>query len=272
MRDSVEKPGLARGGIGEPSARQSALIVEDHGSLSYERGLELQAARRDEVLSWRREGDAETRAGFLLLLEHDPPVITVSRRPTARQHLLATEAQVRAAGVEIAETDRGGDITYHGPGQLIAYPILDLNRLRLGLHDYMRLLEEIVIGVCRSFGVQAHRDVCATGVWVGGEGATVESPGGACNGSAQAGRKICAMGVRVGRWVSTHGLALNVSTNLDHFNLIVPCGLAGRSVTSLERELGASCPEMGEVKSTLSRAFDDAVVRRMGLHDLGGED
>ncbi|TVQ30643.1 MAG: lipoyl(octanoyl) transferase [Phycisphaeraceae bacterium] len=253
-------------------ARRHALVVEDLGRIDYALGYETQLERVEAVLGARAAAEAGDVAapravGHLLLLEHDPPVITISRRPNARAHLTATDAQLRAAGVEVAETDRGGDITYHGPGQLVVYPILDLSLLGLGLHDYMRLLERIVIAVCESFGLRAHRDICATGVWVGGEqasstmqqGGAARDADAACAGPA-GGSKICAMGVRVRRWVSMHGLALNVRTNLDHFNLIVPCGLAGRTVTSLERELGASCPTMQQVKATLTDRFNSEIA------------
>jgi lipoyl(octanoyl) transferase len=161
-------------------------------------------------------------------------VITVSRRPGARTHLLADEARLAREGVTVAETDRGGDITYHGPGQLVVYPIVDLNRLGLGLHAYMRALEGAVIDLCADLGLDAARDPAATGVWIGPS-------------------KLAAMGVRVRRWVTLHGLALNVTTDLSHFDLIVPCGLAGRGVTSIERELGGRCPAMDIVKQELGR-------------------
>lgn len=177
----------------------------------------------------------------LLLVEHDPPVITISARKTARQHLVATPDMLARAGVEVCETDRGGDITYHGPGQLVVYPILDLNTLGLRLHGYMRLLEQVVIDTLARFGIEGHRDEAATGVWVGDS-------------------KICAMGVRVSRWVTMHGLALNVTTNLDHFDLIVPCGLVGRGVTSMARELGEACPSMDEVKEALASCFSARVA------------
>jgi len=138
----------------------------------------------------------------------------------------------------VVETDRGGDITYHGPGQLVAYPILDLNRYGLGLHAYMRLLEQVVIDTVAVWGVVGERDPGATGVWVRG-------------------RKIAAFGVRVRKWVSMHGLALNVTTILDHFGLVVPCGLVGRGVTSLHGELGARCPAMDDVKRTLVRSLNE---------------
>lgn len=207
--------------------------VIDLGRMDYASAYRVQAAALESVLASR--ASPAPVLGRIHLVEHDP-VITVSRRPTARMNLVASAETLARAGVSVAETDRGGDITYHGPGQLVVYPVLDLNALRLNLHAYMRLLEEAVIETCRRFGVQAGRDPSATGVWVGTA-------------------KICAMGVRVKRWITMHGLALNVTTNLSHFDLIVPCGLAGRSVTSLQRELGDACPEMSEVKRTLADAL-----------------
>ncbi|HVZ93606.1 MAG TPA: lipoyl(octanoyl) transferase LipB, partial [Phycisphaerales bacterium] len=154
-----------------------------------------------------------------------------------------TDEQLARTGVTVAETDRGGDITYHGPGQLVVYPILDLNALNLNLHGYMRMLERIVIDVCAGFGVKTRCERGATGVWTGEPGAD------------EGGAKIAALGVRVRRWVTMHGLALNVTTNLDHFGLIVPCGLHGRAVTSLERELGARCPTIAQVKDAMREGF-----------------
>ncbi|MBL0927349.1 MAG: lipoyl(octanoyl) transferase [Phycisphaerales bacterium] len=231
----------------------------DVGRLSYDEGVELQGRTAEEVLWWREareRGEGPTAAGRLLMLEHDPPVITVSKRQGADRHLLASEEHLRARGIQLRATDRGGDITYHGPGQLVVYPILDLNRLRLNLHSYMRLLEAAVIDAVASFGVSAHRDVCATGVWVGGEGpgAGLVGAGDACA-ADKTGAKLCAMGVRVRKWVSMHGLALNVTTDLDHFGLIVPCGLVGRPVTSLQRLLGPGCPGMAEVKAAVGAAL-----------------
>ena len=201
----------------------------------------------------------------LLLVEHDPPVITISRRQGARQHLIATDAQLRMAGIEVTETDRGGDITYHGPGQLVVYPILDLNAIGLRLASYMRFLEQNVIDVLARFGVEGMRDQStppATGVWV----QSCDAHGLQSVGEASA-KKICALGVRVSKWVSLHGLALNVTTNLEHFNLIVPCGLVGRSVTSMERELAASggCPSMDEVKRAMVEQFTRALDERIAL-------
>jgi len=217
------------------------LHVRDLGRMAYGPALELQRQLQQEVIA-ARETDGHME---LLLVEHDPPVITVSRRPGARNHLIATEAMLQQAGIEVAETDRGGDITYHGPGQLVAYPIIDLNRFGFRINTYMRFLEQVVIGTLRKFEIEGVRDAAATGVWVNGA-------------------KICALGVRVSRWVSMHGLALNVTTNLDHFNLIVPCGLAGRSVTSLQRELGDRCPVMDEVKRVMIEVFQRKLADAAG--------
>ncbi len=205
--------------------------IEDLGRMAYEPAFERQRAAWQEVLNARESGGS--LGGVILLVEHDPPVITLTRRAAA--NLIATPEQLQRAGVVVAETDRGGDITYHGPGQLVVYPILDLARLKWNLHRYMRELEQAVIDACASWGVEGRRDPGATGVWVGeGEGA-----------------KICAMGVRVRRWITMHGLAINVTTDLSHFDLIVPCGLPGRPVTSLEKVLGARRPRLDEVKGAI---------------------
>ncbi len=212
------------------------LGVEDLGRAAYEDAYAVQEARRDAVLE--RRGEPGGTVGTLLLVEHDPAVITVSRRASAGGNLLASAEELERLGVVVRETDRGGDITYHGPGQLVAYPIVDLNRLGLNLHGYLRFLEDVVIGVCRGFGVECGRDdgeQAATGVWVGGA-------------------KIAAMGVRVRRWVTMHGLALNVDPEMAHFGLINPCGL-GRPVTSLAQQLGGGAPSMSEVKIALAEEF-----------------
>lgn len=221
------------------------VAVVDLGRLNYRAAYERQVAEVERVIA-QRETPGDRCVGVVLLVEHDP-VITVSRRPSAAGHVLASAGQLAGAGVAVEETDRGGDVTYHGPGQLVVYPILDLNRLGLRLHEYMRLLEETVIRTCVAFGVATHRDADATGVWT--QPARVGAPG---ERQAEAyGAKIAAMGVRVRRWVAMHGLALNIDPNLDHFRLIVPCGLAGRPVTSLREELAELCPKMETVKVTL---------------------
>lgn len=214
--------------------------VVDLGRMAYRPAYEEQVRHHAEVLASREAGTPEV--GRVLVVEHDPPVITVSRRQTAPTNLLATPEHLASLGVQVESTDRGGDITYHGPGQLVLYPILDLNHLGLNLSAYMRLLEEMVIEACQAFGVPAHRDACATGVWVGGADTQEQSTPESC--TSAGGAKICAIGVRVRRWISMHGLALNVSTDLSHFGLIVPCGLVGRPVTSLKEQLGDRTPAM----------------------------
>ncbi|MDP6692899.1 MAG: lipoyl(octanoyl) transferase LipB [Phycisphaerales bacterium] len=214
------------------------LKIIDLGSMEYEEALLLQRTIHKEAVEGRELQDSSLFN--LLLLEHFPPVITMSKRPAASENLIATPQQVKNAGVCICKTDRGGDITYHGPGQLVGYPIFDLNALSLRLHSYMRFLEGCIIDVLDRFGIAGSRDKKATGVWVDGS-------------------KICAMGVRVSKWISMHGFALNVSTNLDHFDLIVPCGLTGRSVTSMQQLLGNSCPSMDEVKKVVSDVFTQSV-------------
>lgn len=214
--------------------------------MGYQRAYRVQCDHVEEVLASRAAGAPEV--GRILLVEHDP-VITVSSRPGAASNLVATPELLASAGVAVERTDRGGDITYHGPGQLVAYPILDLNVLNLGLHAYMGLLEDAAIETCGRFGIPAERDPGATGVWTGVPSA-----------------KICAMGVRVRRWVSMHGLALNVTTDLSHFGFIVPCGLVGRGVTSLEHELGRRgqpCPSMADAKAAFAEVLQQRVARAL---------
>jgi lipoyl(octanoyl) transferase len=176
----------------------------------YARGLELQA---EAVAALQAKTGPET----LFLLEHDP-VFTMGRTTRAENVLFPAEA-LRARGFEVFETGRGGDVTYHGPGQLVGYPILDLNPDRRDVHRYVRDLEEVLIRVLADYGLQAGRVAGRTGAWVGDE-------------------KVAAIGVRIARWVTSHGFALNVSTDLAPFQLIVPCGIADKGVTSLERLLG----------------------------------
>lgn len=232
-----------------PIQLRENLQVIDLGRRPYREAYEIQLLHRDALIAARAEpGNAAPMR--LLLVEHDP-VITVSRRPGAERHLVASPPELARLGIEFCETDRGGDITYHGPGQIVAYPILDLQRLQLGVAAYMRWLEEVVICTLAQFGVEAKRDHCATGVWV-------DDPAGAAGG-VEGGAKICALGIRVGRWVTMHGLALNVHTNLDHFRAIVPCGLAGRPVTSMKQVLGDEAPAMDDVKRALIDEFREAL-------------
>ncbi len=213
----------------------------DLGKMAYEPALEFQREVQRGVIE--RRGGINPSPFHLLLVEHDPPVITVSKRLEVNKNLLASTEQLQNAGVQLCQTDRGGDITYHGPGQLVGYLICDLNALGLRLHGYMRFLESTIIDVLDSFGIKGHQDDCATGVWVENS-------------------KVCAMGVRISRWVSMHGFALNVAPNMEHYNLIVPCGLVGRSVTSLQQILDTQCPSMETLKEVVTKTFTVAIANQ----------
>ena len=181
----------------------------------------------------------ERRAGSipdqLLLLQH-PPVITLGvKARNDRSHILASPESLAHDGVEVVETGRGGDVTFHGPGQLVGYPIVDLNPDRRDVHRYVRDLEDVLIRTAAGFGIEATRESGLTGVWVGND-------------------KLAAIGVRIGRWITSHGFALNVATDLRQFELIVPCGLADKGVTSLERLLSRPV-SMDEVETAVIQAF-----------------
>ena len=203
------------------------LEVRRLGCVAYAEALELQRALVDD----RRAGRIPDT---LLLLEH-PHVITLGvRRTGGRVHLMATPEGLAARHVELHETGRGGDITYHGPGQLVGYPILDLRPDRCDVHRYVRDLEEVLIRVAADCGVAAGRVGGLTGVWVGRD-------------------KLAAIGVRISRWITSHGFAFNVATDLDYFDLIVPCGIPDRGVTSLAR-LGIEA-NRASVESHVIRRF-----------------
>ena len=171
----------------------------------------------------------------LLLLEH-PPVITLGVRTRSdRSHIVASPETLQQHGVSIVESGRGGDVTYHGPGQLVGYPILDLKPDRCDVHRYVRDLEQVLILTAAAFGVSAGRVSGLTGVWVGRD-------------------KLAAIGVRVSRWVTSHGFALNVNTPLSYFDFIVPCGIRGRGVTSLEQLIGRELP-LGQVEAVVAQSF-----------------
>ena len=232
-----------------PELRLSVLdpIAIDLGRMSYDAAYAEQSRRLEELVAARER--AEPHPGFLLSVEHEA-VVTITRKARASGSLIASPELLARHTVSLADTDRGGDITYHGPGQIVVYPILDLNARQLGLHAYMRLLEQAVIDTLAAHAIVGLRDPSATGVWVNPKSPSHDD---ASVGELHAGaRKIAAMGVRVRKWISFHGLALNITTNLDHFRLIVPCGLAGRPVTSLAQLLSARCPDMPDAKRDLA--------------------
>lgn len=193
------------------------LRVLELGMVSYCAAFEMQK----QLTEQRRAGEIPDT---LLLLEH-PPTITLGRN-AARAHIVASAEALSEQGIECVDTDRGGDVTYHGPGQLVGYPILDLNAPphKPDLHRYFRQMEEALIGAIGSFGISGERFGGYTGVWVARENAPPE--------------KIAAMGIRVSRWITRHGFALNVCPNLSHFAAIVPCGIHDYGVTSMTRVLG----------------------------------
>src|SRR5262245_627319 len=216
------------------------LEVRRLGPVAYAEALALQRHLVEE----RR---AETIPDQLLLVEH-PAVLTLGvRGDGGRSHILATPEVLAAHGIEVFETGRGGDITYHGPGQIAGYPILNLKPDRCDVHRYVRDLEEVLIRAAADYGIAAQRIDGLTGVWVGQE-------------------KLAAIGVRISRWVTSHGFALNHRTDLSHFRLIVPCGIADRGVTSLA-ELGSRA-ERFEVEERIAHHFCDVFQRQSSTSDL----
>jgi lipoyl(octanoyl) transferase len=205
------------------------LEVRHLGVVSYADGLALQA----DLVQRRRAGAIPDT---LLLLQH-PHVLTVGVKKGGRQNILAAPERLADLDVEVFETGRGGDVTYHGPGQIVAYPILDLDPDRRDVHRYVRDLEEVMIRVCATYGVDADRVTGLTGTWV--------------SHPTRGPEKIGAIGVRISRWVTSHGLAFNVATDLSYFDLIVPCGIADHGVTSLERVTGRP-HDLAEVAVTLA--------------------
>ncbi|HTM04190.1 MAG TPA: lipoyl(octanoyl) transferase LipB [Vicinamibacterales bacterium] len=212
------------------------LEVRRLGLVPYGEALAMQRALVEER-------KADRIPDLLLLLQH-PPVITVGvRGDGGRSNVVATSERLRELGIDVFETGRGGDVTYHGPGQIVGYPILDLKPDRQDVHRYVRDVEEVMIRVCAGYGLTAGRVKGLTGTWIGDE-------------------KIGAIGIRISRWVTSHGFAFNVSTNLDHFKLIVPCGIADRGVTSLEKATGRTIA-LAEVEDAFARDFSEVFDREV---------
>lgn len=206
------------------------------GRVAYGDALDLQK----RLVEQRKAGEIPDQ---LLLLEH-PPVITLGvKTRDDRSHVVATPEALDHEGVEVFVSGRGGDVTYHGPGQLVGYPILDLRPDRCDVHRYVRDLEEVLIRAVAGFDIVSHRLPGLTGTWVGDE-------------------KLAAIGVRIARWVTSHGFALNVSTNLEHFGLILPCGIADKGVTSLDKLSGRSMA-MNDVENAVVEAFSLVFERRI---------
>ncbi len=216
------------------------LWVVNAGTVPYADAVTLQ----EQVRSARQAGAVPD---VLLLLEH-PPVITLGRGAHA-EHLLLTSDLLRARGVELHEAARGGDVTYHGPGQLVGYPIFHLGEHGRDVHRYLRNVEEALIRTLSGYGLTGERVAGLTGVWVGNE-------------------KVAAIGIGVRHWVTWHGFALNISTELDAFRMIVPCGIRDRGVTSLERLLGRAVPP-GEVVERVVESFAAVFVAQWEPRSVG---
>jgi lipoyl(octanoyl) transferase len=216
------------------------LWVERLGVTPYGEALEYQRA----VARARISG--EIAQDVLLLVEH-PPVVTLGRSSKER-HLLASPELLASRGIELFEVERGGDVTFHGPGQLVGYPIIDLKRHRRDLHWYLRTLEAALIEALGEFGIPAELNVGLTGVWTRG-------------------RKIASIGVHARDWVTWHGFALNVATDLSYFDVMVPCGIQAVTMTSIARELGDAAPDMARVETAVIGALASAFELR--ARDVG---
>jgi lipoyl(octanoyl) transferase len=195
---------------------------------------------------------ADAIGDVLLLCEHTP-VITQGRNGK-REHLLVSENVLRQRNVEFHESSRGGDVTYHGPGQLVGYPILQLGAIRKDVVWYVRMLEEVMIRTSAEFGISAHREEGKTGIWVADEEKDFTQSSGREEGIAP--EKLGAIGVHISRWVTSHGFAYNVATDLRNFDLIVPCGIVGRRATSLEKLLGRAV-SVSDIRPRMVRHFGD---------------
>jgi lipoyl(octanoyl) transferase len=222
------------------------LEVRRLGLVAYGDALELQRALVEERKADRIDDT-------LLLVEH-PPVLTLGvRGDGGRSHILAGPGILQSQGIAVFETGRGGDVTYHGPGQLVGYPIINLKPDRCDVHKYVRDLEEVLIRTAADYGIAGGRIEGLTGVWVQAE-------------NTEGAEKLAAIGVRISRWVTSHGFALNVTTNLEHFSWIVPCGIADRGVTSMARLLGGSL-RLEEIADSVVRHFAAVFERTVVSHD-----
>jgi lipoyl(octanoyl) transferase len=218
-----------------PAQERLPMSVRRLGRVDYAEGLDLQK----QLVEERRAG----RIGDTLLLLEHPPVITLGVKSRGKStNIVASPDHLAAAGVAVFDTGRGGDVTYHGPGQLVGYPIFDLRPDRCDVHRYVRDIEEALIRAVNALGVAGVRVPGLTGVWVGPPGRE---------------EKLAAIGVRISRWITSHGFALNVSPDLGHFDLIVPCGITDRGTTSLERLLGRRV-DMDDVQDAVVSGFREA--------------
>jgi len=227
------------------------IVVCHLGHMAYAPAWDLQQRLQKRLIDAKRK-DPPVRLPHVLLLVEHPPVYTLGKNGDA-SHLLLSDEALTAHGASFFHIDRGGDITFHGPGQLVGYPILDLDRFFTDIHRYLRELEEAIIRTCGDYGLAGGRFAGRTGVWIGPDRHGPE-------------RKICALGIRCSRWVTMHGFALNVNTALDYFHNIVPCGIADRGVTSMAKELGRPVNE-AEVRTCFVAHFADCFCARISMHE-----
>ena len=228
--------------------KNSDVLFEDLGRMGYQQAWDYQEVLLQNNVRIKKEHGMDNTAGefttsttnHLLFVEH-PPVYTIGKSGKM-EHVLISEADRIASDIEFFRTNRGGDITFHGPGQLVGYPVLDLEKFYTDIGRYLRELEEVVIITLKEFGIVSGRSAGETGVWLDA-------------GVSGRERKICAMGVRCSRWITMHGLALNVNTDLSYFDHIIPCGIQNKKVTSMKAELGMDV-EMAEVKEALRHSFE----------------
>ena len=222
--------------------QNSKLIYQDLGLVPYRTAWDYQEKLYSGLMAKKLAGE-KSFPGYLLFCEH-PPVFTLGKSGSP-QNLLVDERKLAQRGIEFFRINRGGDITFHGPGQIVGYPILDLEQLKLGIRAYIEKLEEAVILVLKEFGIEAGRLEGATGVWLDAEDPAKT-------------RKICAIGVKAGRHVTMHGFAFNVNTDLTYYQYINPCGFVDKGVTSMAKELGAE-QDMEKVKELLKRSLADTL-------------
>ena len=223
-----------------PRSRQK-VIVCILGPIAYQKAWDLQKKLQARLVEEKRAPNPQPIPHVCLMVEH-PPVYTLGKSGN-RSNLLVDGNTLESDGAEFFHIDRGGDITYHGPGQVVGYPILDLDRFYTDIHRYLRDLEEVIIRTCASYQIKSTRIDGRTGVWVEEDDQGSE-------------RKISAMGIRCSRWVTMHGFAFNVNTDLERYNAIVPCGISDRGVTSMQAELGIPITE-SDVHKTLLDHFQD---------------
>ena len=223
----------------QPAPTLQPVTVCHLGRVAYEPAWDLQKQIQARLIAAKRQDPPLALPHVVLLVEH-PPVYTLGKSGTA-SNLLVPQESLADHGAQFYRIGRGGDITFHGPGQLVGYPLLDLDRFFNDIHRYMRALEALLIGTCADYGVQAGRIAGHTGVWIGPDDAGPE-------------RKIGALGIRCSRWVTMHGFAFNLNTDLTFFDHIIPCGIADRGVTSLARELGRPVDE-ADARTRLVRHF-----------------